>query len=73
MNFNLKSSFKKIAAVAAGVAVAAANPAYAGAVDVTATVSDIGAQLAPIGLIGVAVLGVFVAVKAFHWVRGALR
>jgi hypothetical protein len=44
----------------------------AAAVDVTATVTDIGAQLVPIGLIGVAVLGIFVAVKAFHWVRRAL-
>lgn len=42
------------------------------AVDVTDTVSTIGLQLAPIGLVGVACLGVYVAVKAFHWVRRAL-
>lgn len=41
-------------------------------VDVAAVVTDIGAQLVPIGLIGAAVLLVFVAVKAFKWVRGAL-
>ena len=46
--------------------------AQAAAVDVAATVTDIGAQLAPIGLIGVAVLGVFVGLKAFKWVRRAL-
>lgn len=44
----------------------------AAAVDVTATVTDIGAQLAPIGLIATAVLGVFVGLKAFKWVRKAL-
>jgi len=50
----------------------AAASSYAAAVDVTATVTTIGEQLVPIGLIGVAVLGVFVAIKAFKWVRGAM-
>lgn len=44
----------------------------AAAVDVAAVVTDIGAQLTPIGLIGAAVLLVYVGVKAFKWVRGAL-
>jgi hypothetical protein len=52
--------------------VAAAGAANAAAVDVAATVTDIGAQLVPIGLIGAAVLGIFVAVKGFKWVRRAL-
>jgi len=50
----------------------AAAGAQAAAVDVAATVTDIGAQLVPIGLIGGAVLGVFVAIKGFKWVRRAL-
>lgn len=60
---------KKMAVLglASGVA-----PVFAAAVDVTATVTDIGAQLAPIGLIAMAVLGVFVGLKAFKWVRKAL-
>ena len=46
--------------------------AQAAAVDVTGVVTDIGAQAAPIGLIGGAVLLIFVAIKAFKWVRAAL-
>lgn len=71
MKFALKQTMVRDAAVAASIAIATAQ-ASAAAVDVTATVTDIGAQLVPIGLIGVAVLGVFVAVKAFKWVRKAL-
>ncbi|MBX9636236.1 MAG: major capsid protein [Nitrosomonas sp.] len=46
--------------------------AQAAAIDVTAVVTDIAAQAAPIGLIGGAVLLIYVAVKAFKWVRRAL-
>jgi hypothetical protein len=42
------------------------------AVDVTSTVSEITGALAPIGLIGAAVLGVLVAVKIYKWVRRAM-
>lgn len=49
-----------------------ATASQAAAIDVTAIVTDIGNQLAPIGLIGIAVMGVMVAVKAFRWVRAAL-
>lgn len=49
-----------------------ASQAQAAAIDVTATVTDIAAQAAPIALIGGAVLAIFVAVKAFKWVRRAL-
>jgi len=45
---------------------------HAAAVDVTAVVTDIGAQAVPIGLIGAAVMLIFVAVKAFKWVRSAM-
>lgn len=48
-----------------------AAPAFAAPVDVTAVVTDIGAQIAPIVAIGGAVLLVLVAVKAFKWVRAA--
>ena len=49
-----------------------ASASQAAAVDVTGVVTDIGAQAAPIGLIGGAVLLIFVAIKAFKWVRAAL-
>lgn len=46
--------------------------ANAAAVDVASVVTDIGAQAAPVGLIGAAVLILMVAIKAFMWVRKAL-
>ncbi|KQW25564.1 major capsid protein [Acidovorax sp. Root402] len=57
--------------VAAGVLtlVGAANAA---AIDVTAVVTDIGAQSTPIAAIGAAVLLLVVGIKAFKWVRRAL-
>jgi hypothetical protein len=58
--------------VAVAGLVAATSAANAAAVDVAGVVTDIGAQAAPIGLIGAAVLLIYVGVKAFKWVRGAL-
>jgi len=57
--------------VAVGV-LALAGAAQAAPIDVAAVVTDIGAQIAPITLIGGAVLLIAVAVKAFKWVRSAL-
>lgn len=67
----------KAAAAALVVAVSSlfvAAPAFAVAtpVDVTDTVANIAAQLTPIGLVATAVLGIFVAIKAYKWVRRAL-
>lgn len=53
-------------------AVMAAGVAQAAAIDVADVVTDIAAQAAPIGLIGTAVLVLFVGIKAFKWVRRAL-
>lgn len=58
--------------VAAGVLVASAA-SHAAAVDVAGAATDIAAQAAPVGIIGVACLLVYGAVKAFGWVRGALK
>ncbi len=58
-------------AVLAFLALAFTSPAFA-AVDVTATVSEITAALTPIGAIGIAVLGVLVAIKVYKWVRRAM-
>lgn len=67
------SQFSVGRAAVVGLAVSAiGTAANAAAIDVSGTVTDIGAQLVPIGLIGAAVLGVFLAVKAYHWVRKAL-
>ena len=49
-----------------------AGAANAAAVDVTAVVSDIAAQAAPIAAIGSAVLLLHVGIKTFKWVRRAL-
>ena len=65
MNKTIQRGLLAVASVAAGVAQAAP-------IDVTTVVTDIGAQAVPIGLIGGAVLLIFVAVKAFKWVRSAL-
>lgn len=51
---------------------AGTTASQAAAIDVAAVVTDIGAQTAPIALIGGAVLLIMVAVKAFRWVRSAL-
>lgn len=51
---------------------AAGASAQAAAVDVAAVVTDITAQIVPISAIGSAVLTVYVAIKAFKWVRRAL-
>ena len=64
-----KNLNRSLVAIAATAGTAAANAA---AVDVTAVVTDIGAQIAPITAIGGAVLTVYVAIKAFKWVRRAL-
>lgn len=64
MKFNKFFSLLALAAVT--------SVSQAAAIDVTAVTADISAQLAPIGLIGGAVLLVMVAVKAFRWVRAAL-
>lgn len=49
----------------------ASIPAFA-AVDVTAVVAEINAAVAPIGLVGAAVLVVFVTAAVYKWVRKAL-
>lgn len=56
---------------AAGV-LATTVSAQAAAIDVSDIVTDISAQAGPIALIGGAVLVVYVGIKAFRWVRGAL-
>lgn len=60
-------------ALAAIPAVAFATGANAAAIDVGDVVTEIGAQVGPIGLIGSAILLVIVAIAAFGWVRRALR
>lgn len=47
--------------------------AHAAAVDVAAAVADIGAQAAPVGAIGLAILGITVAVAAFMWLKKGIK
>jgi len=66
-------TFRQKVRYGAGVALASGSlAANAAAVDVTALVADIGAQVASIVLVGGAVLLVMIAVKAFKWVRAAM-
>jgi hypothetical protein len=58
-------------AVFLGVASAAAN-ATSTAIDVTAPVATITDQIASIQLVGAAVFGVVVIIKAWKWIRRAL-
>jgi len=51
---------------------AGATASQAAAIDVTAVTTDIAAQAVPIGLVGAAVLLIYLAVKAFKWVRAAM-
>ena len=53
------------------IATVSAVPAFA-AVDVSAVVSEITAAIAPVGLIGGAVLMVMVTAAVYKWVRKAL-
>lgn len=61
----------KIAAIATSL-VLAASASQAAAVDVSSVVTDIGAQLVPVGLVAGAVLLVHLGIKAFGWVRRAM-
>lgn len=66
-------TFSQKARFGAGVVLGSGSlAAQAAAVDVTALVTDIGAQVASIVLVGGAVLLVMIAVKAFKWVRAAM-
>lgn len=67
---NRKFNMIKVGTGAALLSLAGAS--QAAAIDVTAVVTDVAAQLTPIGLIGSAVLLVFVGIKAFRWVRSSL-
>lgn len=67
---NRKFNMIKVGTAVALLSLAGAS--QAAAIDVTAVVTDIAAQLGPIGLIGSAVLLVFVGIKSFKWVRASL-
>lgn len=67
----INAQTRRFATAAAVGAMALANNAHA-AIDVTGVVSEINDTIAPIGLIGAAVLLVVVAVAAFKWVRRAI-
>lgn len=59
-------------ALVCACALVLAGASQAAAIDVSAVVTDIGAQAAPIASIGAAVLLLVVGIKAFQWVRRAL-
>lgn len=53
-------------------ALTVAGASQAAAVDVTSLVADIAAQAVPISLVGTAVLSLYMAVKAFKFIRAAM-
>jgi len=61
---------RNVLVLVSGLAAAAAS--QAAAVDVTDVVADIAAQATPIGLVGGAVLLIYMAVKAFKFIRAAM-
>jgi hypothetical protein len=67
--FNMQ--IRALSTAAALGALALVNNAHA-AINVTDVVTEINDTVAPIGLIGAAVLLVVVAVAAFKWVRRAI-
>lgn len=67
-----KAQTRRFATAAAAGALALAATGAQAAIDVTSVVSEIDDTVAPIGLIGAAVLLVVVAVAAFKWVRRAI-
>ena len=74
MSDKLKVMFKKaglLTASGAAVMVATTVPAHA-AIDVSDVLTGIGEVLSPINSIGAAVILVFVAVKAWKWIRMAI-
>lgn len=68
--FNLQT--RRLAQGMAAGALVLASQSHAAAVDVSAVVTDIGAQATPIAAIGAAVLILMVGIKAFKWVRKAM-
>ena len=66
----MNKTFNRILGGAGVLAMATAS--QAAAIDVASVVTDIGAQMASITLVGGAVLILHVGVKAFKWVRSAL-
>lgn len=68
--FNMQT--RLFAQTAAASALVLASQAHAAAVDVADVVTDIEAQAAPVALVGIAILVLFVGIKAFKWVRKAL-
>lgn len=61
-----------LASAVAGMA-AMAPAVHAAAIDVTALKTDIEAQATPIATVGGAVLLIVIGIKAFLWVRAAMR
>jgi hypothetical protein len=71
--WNLTKMTKLLLPVSAALLMGSNAFAAAGAaVDVTDVTGTIAAQLPSIALVGVAVLGVIVAIAAFKWVRRAI-
>ncbi|MEF8686320.1 UNVERIFIED_CONTAM: phage coat protein [Comamonas sp. A-3] len=63
----------KTALLAIPAYVMATTAAHAEAVDVTALVADITGQKASVGLIGMAILGVVLAIVCFNWIRRSIK
>jgi len=67
-----KFCLKEKAIIGTAAIAAVAAPAANAAIDVSSVTSEIAATAAPIGLIGGAILVMWVGVKAYKWVRAAM-
>ena len=63
----------KVGALSLAVGAAVVSHPAMAAIDVADVVTEIEGTKAPIGLVGVSVLGVIVAIAAFGYVRRAIR
>lgn len=63
----------KLALAAIPAYLMATASAHAEAVDVTSLVADITGQKASVGAIGIAILGVVLAIVCFNWIRRSIK
>ena len=62
-----------LAAIPAFVMATSAHAAGESGVDVTSLVAEITAQKASVGTIGIAILGVVLAIVCFNWIRRSIK
>lgn len=70
---NLRAMSARVLPAGFGVVALISSGAASAAVDVAALVTEMEGNKTPIGLVGMASLGLVVAIAAFVWIRKAMR